>query len=140
MEQRTDAEVLHLLLDEAEAAAHQERDDGDVHRVHRRLVAGAVDEHADAEVLLADHLLDDRARQRLGLRARLAGLAADEIERLLARPRRLGVLARAALLGGALAGGGVYYERIRKDPRLAAMLFGTAFLIGFSAAFSVLNY
>ncbi|MBV9542079.1 MAG: phosphatase PAP2 family protein [Alphaproteobacteria bacterium] len=45
-----------------------------------------------------------------------------------------------ALLSAGLAAGGLYYERVRKDPRLAAMLFGTAFLIGFSAAFSVLNY
>ena len=57
---------------EAEAAAHQQRDDADVHGVHRRLVAGALGEHADAEVLLADHLVDQRARQRLGLGARLA--------------------------------------------------------------------
>ena len=45
-----------------------------------------------------------------------------------------------ALLSVALAAGGVFYDRIRKDARLAAMLFGTSFLIGMSAAFSVLNY
>src|SRR6185369_9665695 len=56
-----------------------------------------------AQVLLADHLLDDRTRQRLGLCARLAGLAADELERLPARPCGFRVLARATLLGGALA-------------------------------------
>lgn len=45
-----------------------------------------------------------------------------------------------ALLAAALAAGGMFYDRIRRDERLAAMLFGTAFLIGMSAAFSVLNY
>ena len=45
-----------------------------------------------------------------------------------------------ALLSIALAAGGVFYDRFRKDERLAAMLFGTSFLIGMSAAFSVLNY
>lgn len=48
--------------------------------------------------------------------------------------------ASLAVLTAVLAAGGVFYARIRKDERLAAMLFGTAFLIGFSAAFSVLNY
>ncbi|MEJ0027001.1 MAG: phosphatase PAP2 family protein [Rhizomicrobium sp.] len=45
-----------------------------------------------------------------------------------------------ALLAAALAGGGLYYTHIRKDERLAAMLVATAFLIGMSASFSVLNY
>jgi hypothetical protein len=45
-----------------------------------------------------------------------------------------------ALLALALAAGGIFYDRVRPDPRLAAMLFGTSFLIGMSAAFSVLNY
>ena len=103
VQHRADAEVLHLLVAEAEAAAHQQRDDADVHRVHRRLVAGALGEHADAQVLLADHLVDDRARQRLGLLARLLRLAGNEVERVAAGARGLAVLARAALLGVALA-------------------------------------
>jgi membrane-associated phospholipid phosphatase len=45
-----------------------------------------------------------------------------------------------ALLTLALAAGGVFYDRVRRDERLAAMLFGTSFLIGMSASFSVLNY
>ncbi|HEX4301153.1 MAG TPA: phosphatase PAP2 family protein [Rhizomicrobium sp.] len=45
-----------------------------------------------------------------------------------------------ALLTAALAAGGVFYDRVRKDERLAAMLFATGFLIGMSAGFSVLNY
>jgi hypothetical protein len=45
-----------------------------------------------------------------------------------------------ALLAVVLAGGALFYEHIRKDARLAAMLAGTAFLIGMSASFSVLNY
>lgn len=45
-----------------------------------------------------------------------------------------------ALLAAALAAGGLFYDRVRRDERLAAMLFGTSFLIGMSAAFSVLNY
>jgi membrane-associated phospholipid phosphatase len=45
-----------------------------------------------------------------------------------------------ALLATILAGAGVYYERVRKEERLAAMLIGTSFLIGMSASFSLLNY
>ncbi|HEY4943790.1 MAG TPA: phosphatase PAP2 family protein [Rhizomicrobium sp.] len=45
-----------------------------------------------------------------------------------------------ALLTAGLAAGGLFYDRVRRDERLAAMLFGTSFLIGMSAAFSVLNY
>lgn len=45
-----------------------------------------------------------------------------------------------ALLATVLAGAGVYYERIRREERLAAMLVGTSFLIGMSASFSLLNY
>ena len=45
-----------------------------------------------------------------------------------------------ALLALALACGGLFYDRVRRDARLAAMLFGTSFLIGMSASFSVLNY
>ena len=45
-----------------------------------------------------------------------------------------------ALLTVALAAGGVFYDRVRRDEKLAAMLFGTSFLIGMSASFSVLNY
>jgi PAP2 superfamily protein len=48
--------------------------------------------------------------------------------------------AMLALLAAFLAAGGAYYTHIRKDERLAAMLFGTAFLIAMSASFSVLNY
>jgi len=44
------------------------------------------------------------------------------------------------LLSIACAGGGIFYERVRKDNRLAAMLIGTSFLLGMSASFSVLNY
>jgi hypothetical protein len=45
-----------------------------------------------------------------------------------------------ALLFLVLAGGAVFYEHYRRDAKLAAMLTGTAFLIGMSAAFSVMNY
>lgn len=45
-----------------------------------------------------------------------------------------------ALLAAGLAAGGLFYDRVRRDERLAAMLLGTSFLIGMSAAFSVLNY
>lgn len=45
-----------------------------------------------------------------------------------------------ALLSAILAAAGVYYERVRKEERLAAMLIGTSFLIGMSASFSLLNY
>ncbi|HVU21395.1 MAG TPA: phosphatase PAP2 family protein [Rhizomicrobium sp.] len=48
-----------------------------------------------------------------------------------------GFLAATSL---ALLGGGIFYDRVRKDERLSTMLYGTAFLIVFSAAFSMLNY
>ncbi len=44
------------------------------------------------------------------------------------------------LLAIACAAGGIFYERVRKEERLAAMLIGTSFLIGMSASFSLLNY
>ena len=43
-------------------------------------------------------------------------------------------------LSAALAGGGIFYDRVRKDARLSAMLLATGFLVSFSAGFSVLNY
>lgn len=45
-----------------------------------------------------------------------------------------------ALLAVVCAVGGVFYDRFRKDERLAAMLFGAGFLVAISASFSVLNY
>jgi len=45
-----------------------------------------------------------------------------------------------ALLSAIFAGAGVYYERVRREERLAAMLVGTSFLIAMSASFSLLNY
>lgn len=48
--------------------------------------------------------------------------------------------ARLAALSVALAAGGVYYQRVRRSDSLAAMLSATAFLIAFSAGFSLLNY
>ncbi|MEI9991040.1 MAG: phosphatase PAP2 family protein [Rhizomicrobium sp.] len=70
--------------------------------------------------------------------------AAGAADIVWARAGHFDVDARAygllALLAAALAGGGLYYTHIRKDERLAAMLMATAFLIGMSASFSVLNY
>jgi len=48
--------------------------------------------------------------------------------------------ASLAVLFAVLAGGAAFYEHYRKDAKLAAMLTGTAFLLGMSAAFSVMNY
>ena len=48
--------------------------------------------------------------------------------------------ARLALLAFTLAAGGVFYDRVRSAPHIAAMFFGTAFLIGFSGGLSILNY
>jgi len=45
-----------------------------------------------------------------------------------------------AALSGVLAAAGLFYERVRKEDRLAAMLIGTSFLLGMSASFSCLNY
>lgn len=44
------------------------------------------------------------------------------------------------LLAVALSGAGLYYAHIRTEASLGAMLIATAFLIGMSASFSVLNY
>ena len=52
----------------------------------------------------------------------------------------LGAYFRLALLASALGLGSLFYARVRKSPSIAAMMFGTAFLIAFSAGFSVLNY
>jgi hypothetical protein len=51
-----------------------------------------------------------------------------------------GAYASLAVLFAVLAGGAAFYEHYRKDAKLAAMLTGTAFLLGMSAAFSVMNY
>jgi hypothetical protein len=48
--------------------------------------------------------------------------------------------ARLAMLSVVLWLASVFYGRVRNAPSIAAMLFGTAFLIAFSAGFSVLNY
>ncbi len=48
--------------------------------------------------------------------------------------------ARLALLAAALFCGGLFYNRLRPDPALEAMLMGASFLCAFSAAASVLNY
>lgn len=45
-----------------------------------------------------------------------------------------------ALLAAVLIAAAMFYARIRKDENLSAMLFSAAFLIVFSAAFSLLNY
>ena len=45
-----------------------------------------------------------------------------------------------AALSIILAAAGLFYERVRKEERLAAMLLGTSFLLGMSASFSCLNY
>lgn len=45
-----------------------------------------------------------------------------------------------AFLSASLAVGGLIYLRFRPEPNLSAMLFGGSFLVGFSAAASILNY
>jgi len=42
-------------------------------------------------------------------------------------------------LAAALAGGGLYYSHYRREEHLGAMLMATAFLIGMSVSFSILN-
>jgi len=48
--------------------------------------------------------------------------------------------ARLAALSLLLWLASIFYDRVRRAPSIAAMFFGTAFLIAFSASFSVLNY
>ena len=45
-----------------------------------------------------------------------------------------------AFLTALLAGGGVFYAKVRKDERLTAMLFGTSFMLAFSNLASIFNY
>ncbi|HEY8698514.1 MAG TPA: phosphatase PAP2 family protein [Rhizomicrobium sp.] len=45
-----------------------------------------------------------------------------------------------ALLASGLGLAGLFYARVRNDEHLSAMLFGSGFLIAFSASFSLLNY
>jgi hypothetical protein len=47
---------------------------------------------------------------------------------------------RQGMLALLLLAGGRFYQRARPDPRLAAMLTGTGFLLAFSLGASVLNY
>jgi hypothetical protein len=44
------------------------------------------------------------------------------------------------IIAAAVGAGSLFYAYLRKDEKLNAMLFGTFFLIAFSASFSVLNY
>jgi hypothetical protein len=44
------------------------------------------------------------------------------------------------LAAATFAAGSYFYERVRKDENLSAMLFGTFFLVAFSASAGVLNY
>lgn len=46
----------------------------------------------------------------------------------------------AALLAGALFGGAYFYDRVRGEPAIAAMLFGMGFLAVFSGSCGLLNY
>lgn len=48
--------------------------------------------------------------------------------------------ARLGALAIVLGLGSLFYARVRKSQNLAAMLFGTAFLVAFASGFSVLNY
>jgi len=52
------------------------------------------------------------------------------------RPGFAGIAALSVILAAA----GLFYERVRKEERLAAMLIGTSFLLAMSASFSLLNY
>jgi hypothetical protein len=78
-------------------------------------------------------------RLLLGLTAAVAAL--DAVWAVLAHARLDG----AAYLGSVLLivllfAGGLFYQRMRPDARLAAMLCGTAFLMAFSLGASTLNY
>ena len=127
VQHRADAQVLHLLGREAEAAAHQQGDDADVHGVHRRLVAGALGEDADAELARVDHLVDQGAGQLLGLRLGLARLAGDHLDRLPAQARGLAVLPLADLLRLALR---LQSAAMRADRPIVGRRLGCAELVG----------
>jgi hypothetical protein len=47
---------------------------------------------------------------------------------------------RIALLAASLTGAGLFYQKYRGEPAIAAMLLGASFLCAFSAAASLLNY
>ncbi len=82
------------------------------------------------------------ARLHMILFALVAGVAGIDVVWTLAGHYDVDARAYAmlALLAAVLAGGGLYYSHVRKDAHLAAMLVATAFLIGMSTSFSVLNY
>ena len=99
--ERADAHVDHVGLLHAQRATDQHRDHAHVQRVRRRAVAAAGHE-ADADVVGHEHLVQDRAGQGFGGSSGILGPVADRIGRLAPGPRRLGVLALAALRGRAL--------------------------------------
>ena len=101
--QRAHAQVEHVGLGQAERAPHQQRDDRDVQRVCRGLVAGRFGQQADAQVLGAEHLVDQRPGQRGGVLGGLLRLARHQVGRELAFARSLGELTLAQLQCGALA-------------------------------------
>ncbi|HET7084258.1 MAG TPA: phosphatase PAP2 family protein [Rhizomicrobium sp.] len=74
--------------------------------------------------------------------ALVAGLAMLDGVLLAVSHSRLDVPAclELGLLAAALMTGAQFYQRVRPDPRLAAMLSGTAFLCAFSPLASILNY
>ena len=52
----------------------------------------------------------------------------------------LAAYSRLALMAAGLLAGAAFYNTLRPEPQLAAMLFGAGFLCAFSAGASVLNY
>ena len=71
--QCADSQVEHLVVAEAEHAAHQQRDDGHVHRMRAGVVAGIAGQQPDAHVAVDQHLVEQRTRQVLGVAPRLLG-------------------------------------------------------------------
>lgn len=68
----------------------------------------------------------------LGTDAVWASASAFDID----RPDYLALAILASIVGA----GSIFYAGIRRDEKLSAILFGTFFLMAFSASLSVLNY
>jgi hypothetical protein len=84
VQQGADTEVEHLVAGEAEAAAEQQSDNGDVHAMRGRTIPVCVGEQPDAGLVVAEQTIHECTRQCTGLNSgtirRRAGAAKDLVQ------------------------------------------------------------
>ena len=102
VQQRTGAQVEHLVVAQPEDAAHQQGNDGHVHRMRAGSVARVAAEQTDAHVTIDQHLVQQRARQVLGVPAGLLRFGDHPVLRATPGLASLVELALAKLRGGAV--------------------------------------